>query len=268
MQDMGQHVEAQFLRPGEIIAIRNRRPNAFLPVGPLEWHGPHLPLGVDPVRAELAAKWLCRRIGGVVLPTLYVGTERERPAAMLKSIGFQPTDYVVGMDFPAVTLKSLYFREEVFAVVLREQVRLVIEEWKFRNVIIVNGHGAENHLNVIGRLQREFNETTAGRVLWVMPMFNFPNGAWSHAALEETETLMAYYPETIDLGALPPARTKLKNLKWAIIDDLTFRGTPTRDFTVRPEEDPRGADRKRGRKVFARTLTDLKKLLLKQLAER
>ena len=59
------------------------------------------------------------------MPTLFMGTERERSPAKLESIGFRATDYVVGMDFPRNTLKSLYAREEVFALALREHLDVV-----------------------------------------------------------------------------------------------------------------------------------------------
>ncbi|MFH0963476.1 MAG: hypothetical protein V2A58_05630 [Planctomycetota bacterium] len=49
---MKNRVEAQYLRPGEIVAIREAHGLIYLPVGPLEWHGPHLPLGVVAVAAE------------------------------------------------------------------------------------------------------------------------------------------------------------------------------------------------------------------------
>jgi len=94
---------------------------------------------------------------------------------------------------------------------------------------------------------------------------NFPDNKWSHATREETETLMAYWPESVDLGALPPQNTPLANTEWAIVDDLTFRGTPTKDFTVREDEDPRSADPETGRKVLAKTIEQMKRQLLREL---
>ena len=150
------HVQAQFLRPEQILAIRRRTSLAFLPLGPLEWHGPHLPLGVDPLRAEMAAVELARVMGGVALPTLYMGTERERAPAMLRHIGFKGDEYVVGMDFPACGLRSLYCPEEMFGLVLRGWLELIHRSWGFRRIVIVNGHGGENHLAVINRLRLEY----------------------------------------------------------------------------------------------------------------
>ena len=121
---MTQSIEVQYLRPDQVVAARDRGAPIFLPMGPIEWHGPHLPLGVDPLRARFAAIALAEQMDGIVMPTLFVGTERERSPEMLQNIGFEADEYIVGMDFPDNTLKSHYFREEVFAVVLRNQLEL------------------------------------------------------------------------------------------------------------------------------------------------
>jgi len=262
---MERPVEIQYLRPEQILASREADGIVYLPLGPIEWHGPHLPMGVDPLRAQLAAVALAREVGGVVLPTLYIGTERERTPEMLRNIGFQGNEYVVGMDFPACTLPSLYFKEEVFAIVLRNHLDLLIDGWGFSRVVIVNGHGAENHLAVIRRLIAEYEATKAARIVLVMPMEDFPDHGWGHATLEETETLMAHYPETVDLNALPPDEAPLKNTEWAIVDDATFRGRSDTGM-VGADEDPRSADPERGRKRFGRTVRQLKDLLRKELS--
>lgn len=253
-------VQAQFLRPDQILAIRRRTSLAFLPLGPLEWHGPHLPLGVDPLRAEMAAVELARAMGGVALPTLYMGTERERAGEMLRRIGFKGDEYVVGMDFPACDLRSLYCPEELFGLVLRGWLDLIHRSWGFRRIVIVNGHGGENHLAVINRLRREYEVERDVRVAMVMPALGFPHGGWGHATREETETLMARYPECVDLRKLPRRGVPLQNLRWAIVDDGTFRGR-RRTGTVAATEDPRDADSRRGARTSARTLGQLVRYL-------
>ena len=49
-------VRFELLRPSEIVAERQRFPVVFQPVSPLEWHGPHLPYGTDPLHAEYVAR--------------------------------------------------------------------------------------------------------------------------------------------------------------------------------------------------------------------
>ena len=263
---MTRQVEAQYLRPDQIVAEREKNSLVYLPVGPLEWHGPHLLLGTDPLRAHVAAVELAGEIGGIVMPTLFVGTERERSPEMLRSIGFGGDEYVVGMDFPGNALKSLYFREEVFAVLLRNYLDLLVDDWRFERIVVVNGHGGENHIEVIRRLSREYEGTRRVRVLMIAPMLGYPeDGGAGHATREETETLMAYYPENVDLARLPPEGEPLVNTRWAIVDDQTFRGNPTEDHTVRDEEDPRLSDAEEGRRVFAETIGQLKEFLIREL---
>ncbi len=46
---------------------------AILPIGAVEAHGPHLPLGTDNLLAERLAAKLAERVNGLVLPTLPYG---------------------------------------------------------------------------------------------------------------------------------------------------------------------------------------------------
>jgi len=48
------------------------RPVAYCAWGALEWHGPHLPLGLDGLVAERFAERLADRAGGVLLPTTWL----------------------------------------------------------------------------------------------------------------------------------------------------------------------------------------------------
>lgn len=54
-------VQLELLRPGEILAERERCSIVYLPVGPLEWHGPAMPYGTD---ALLRSRWLGARRRG------------------------------------------------------------------------------------------------------------------------------------------------------------------------------------------------------------
>src|SRR5688500_7940405 len=114
-------------RPEEVIAARTQSGILWLPVGPLEWHGPHLPFGVDPLNAEAAALACAQKMGGLVLPTLFCGTERERPIKMLTDLGLDAGAHIVGMDFPAHSLPSGYFPEEEFALQVRGWIERSIE---------------------------------------------------------------------------------------------------------------------------------------------
>jgi len=255
---MSREVRMQMLRPAQIIAERERVPLAFLPLGPLEWHGPHLPLGVDPLNAETAALRVAQEVGGVVLPTLHVGTERERNPDMLEAIGFAREDYLVGMDFPANAMPSFYYPEEVLAVVVRATLGLLVRQG-YKLAVLMNGHAAENHLITLQRLAVEFTNESPMRVVLLVPIPGYTQGddwSYAHATAGETSVVMAVAPETVDVTTLP-ADGPLRNVDHAIVDDQTFRGHPTPDHTVRPEDDPRHATAEAGERRLEACVAEL-----------
>lgn len=227
------------LRPAQIVAEMRECPVAFVPVGPLEWHGPHLPLGTDALIAEGVARRVCEWTGGLVLPTLFFGTERERAPKELRFIGFQGDEYIIGMDFPANILRSLYVREEYLAMAVREILEQVVRQgWKL--IVILNGHGATNQIQTLTRLALEFSgERNVRAVVFSAWESSGPPTDPGHAGADETSQMMALYPESVDLSALPPLPEPLRNVDWAVVDGPTFDGHPSPDFTCR--DDPRQA---------------------------
>jgi creatinine amidohydrolase len=230
-----------FLFPQEVAAARERSGLVLLPLAPVEWHGPHLVMGCDNLLAHAFARRLAREFQCPYFPPLFVGTERERNPNMLESLGFARDAFIEGMDFPKNSVASAYFREEVFAAVVRDTLHILFARMRFRRVLIVNGHGADNQRAVLDRLCREFNAGCAPRrVRWVYPGFprSLVAGAIGHAAAEETSMLEATWPGSVDLSRLP-ATGKLHNVDYAVVDGETFDCVPTPDHTLREAQDPR-----------------------------
>jgi creatinine amidohydrolase len=255
------------MRPSEIAQATAEAPVAYLPVGPLEWHGPHSNVGTDPLNAQNLACEAVKITGGLVFPTLYLGTERERSAYDLENLGFPKDQWVVGMDFPANPLPSLYASEEVFALALREQLRL-IPRWNARLVVVVNGHGATNHLNSIDRLVNEYNQLEQARYLHFFPYLPGEEGGETlvgHAAKLETSLMMALYPQAVDLAELPPKPEPMYYRDWAIVDWFAFIGKPTPDRTISPDDDPRDASVEYGRAYLDRMVQRLSRTVLENL---
>ncbi len=237
----------QYLRPDEILPELARAPVAYLPLGLLEWHGPHLPFGVDSFNAEAVALRAAEQTGGLVMPTLYFGTERERTPEMLDNFGFAGEEWIIGMDFPANPLPSLYAAEEYFALMLREHLRL-IANFGFKIIVLLSGHGAENQLEVLKRLAAEFSATAGVQVITALAFTHNEEGilAVGHASRVETAVMLALQPESVRLENLPALPEPLKNTDWAIIDYYTFPGSPTPDRTVHDVDDPRRATAEEG----------------------
>ena len=51
---MGEEVRYWLMRPEQVIRHCRERPVAWIPLGILEWHGPHNPLGADGLQADRA----------------------------------------------------------------------------------------------------------------------------------------------------------------------------------------------------------------------
>ena len=64
------------LLPEEYVQRIKEMPVAYLPLGTLEWHGPHMPLGADGIQSKELFVRVAEKIGGVVLPMLFMGPDR------------------------------------------------------------------------------------------------------------------------------------------------------------------------------------------------
>ena len=231
-----------FLFPDEIAAARARTGMVILPLAPLEWHGPHLTMGCDCLLAHAFARRLARELECPYYPPIWVSTERQRPPKVLEALGFNREALVEGMDFPHNSVASAYFREEVFALVVRDILKILFDRMHFKHVLIVNGHGADNQKDVLNRICHEYNAGAADgqRVFWVYPGFprSLLAGSIGHAASEETSMLESCWPGCTDISRLP-IEGKLRNVDYAIVDGDTFDCSPTPDHTLREAQDPR-----------------------------
>ena len=60
-------------RPDQLQAIVEKTPVAYWPLGLIEHHGWHLPVGFDGVKADRLCRRLAERTGGVLLPVMWWG---------------------------------------------------------------------------------------------------------------------------------------------------------------------------------------------------
>ena len=248
----------EYLRPAQLIERRQACPLVIVPVGPLEYHGPHLPVGVDAINCTQVAHACCRKLGrGVVLPTMMMGTERERGPEMLEPLGFEPGTYVVGMDFPSRLWNSHYLPEEIFAIRLRAELQILIGQG-YRYILIANGHGAaesvggdqpavhrvEQHDSRQARFSADVGQAGAGGQLGRRAC-RF-GGNVDHHALR---------PRPGRSGALPPPEVPIHSWEFSIVDGVGFTPQYHADRVVR--NDPRKSTPEEGRQLFEETLDEL-----------
>jgi creatinine amidohydrolase len=254
MQKREREIKFELLRPSQLIDEQKRCSLVFVPVAGLEYHGPHLPLGVDPLNASFTAYEVCKRMEkGVVLPTLFWSTERERPGWMAENLGFRCTDWIVGMDFPSATWKSHYYQEHIFGLVLASKIEMLTNH-DYKVVVIVNGHGAINHIAAIDRISKHYSHTSDSLVVWglALPRELIDKNLVGHADLYEI-SLMLYYQtllgsdSLVDLSALPEKNIPIRYPDYSIVDGYGFSENPDPDKIVKT--DPRDASEKFGKEI-------------------
>jgi len=248
-------VEFELMRPAEIVAAKRELPLAFVPVGPIEWHGPHLPVGTDGLHAWHVAVRVAREVGGVVLPPLFAGTDLVRlPGGgpeQLGALGLDDGDRVVGMDFPDFPVRSVYYEESVFGLTVREVVR-ALKRNSYRLVVLANGHGAQNQQRTLARVALEESEPEVRVVftsVWAPP--EPPQIDPGHADRGETAVMLALLGDRVRPDELPD-EGPLAYRDYGVVDGRAFDGDPTSDFTLRPESDPRGVAAEEGERLLER----------------
>jgi creatinine amidohydrolase len=199
---MADSVFAEELTPRGLRERIAAAPIAYLPLGTLEWHGEHLPLGADGLQPRGFFELLAREVGGVVLPMLFVGPDIHEVRDGAELIGmdlFGFRDSVPRqLDGSAYWVPDELF-EQLLAHVLRQLARV-----GFR-VVVAHGHGPSTTLFLkhTERWEREFDL----RLFTCRDSEADPRGEGfqcDHAAANETSLMMALRPELVEMENLDP----------------------------------------------------------------
>jgi creatinine amidohydrolase len=166
------------LRPDALAAIRAAVPVAYLPWGALEWHGPHLPLGLDGMIAEGVAERIAQRTGGVLLPTTWW------PITTLP--------HAASLAIDSETVRQLW--TDIFD-------RLAGAGW--RVIVVISGHYAPAHeLVLMETAMQAMQQHDDLLVLALPPLALVDEEMLDHGALWETSVLLALRANLVDLDAL------------------------------------------------------------------
>lgn len=169
------------LRPAELTHIMQRYPLAFVPSGTLEWHAPHLPIGLDGLLAEEVCLRAARQAGGIVVPPTYW------------AIGGVPHPFTTRID-PEVV-------ERLFVSILEQLAHV-----GFRAVFILAGHYGIDHYAALKRAAVRVMQR-GSMTICAMPEFElvtdqgFQGG--DHAGAWETSLLWAIRPDLVVMDRLP-----------------------------------------------------------------
>jgi creatinine amidohydrolase len=189
--DVPAEVRLERMRPAEVDAALERASVAWLPLGALEYHGPHLPIGTDGFTAHGLLVRAAERIGGVVLPWSYLTLGTLRFA------------------------RTLRFEPGLVERALRDTLEQLAADG-VRVLIVHTGHAPLDLIHLIKRVCAGVEASRPGvrayglcylelnAALGVGLGTDWPV-AVDHASTMETSWLQALEPELVDLGALPEA---------------------------------------------------------------
>ena len=131
-----------YLRPGQLLTALNECPVAYVPLGTLEWHGRHNPLGCDMIKAESVCAAAARQSGGVVTPPLFLSSDVHRDKGSGLGLGMDAT---AGFVLPG----SFYYTPPAL---FQEILTTVCENLLSRGVrlvVIVSGHNPTIQRNLV-----------------------------------------------------------------------------------------------------------------------
>lgn len=154
----------------------------IVPIGAVEQHGPHLPLGTDWMNAGYAAVKAAERCGVVVAPTIKVGVSQNH------------------MDFPG----TITLRPQTFIELIIDFCRSLAVHG-FRRFILFNCHGGNNAAIDVAviNLRREFpkhifGHAYAGRLKKAAD-FCLEDETKYHADEGETSRMLVTAPELVHM---------------------------------------------------------------------
>jgi len=163
-------VQMQFMRPSQLEAAGRKFPVVYVPFGVIEWHGVHLPLGTDAIKAHGILVKCAEKFGGVVYPPVYFHNG---------------------------------FRQEHLVPVLTDLFNR-LKRTGYRVIIGVSGHNVRGQIDKINKGLEPVTAdgTAAGIGLWEITLSRGPESASDHAAKWETSNMMFFYPDLVDMSEL------------------------------------------------------------------
>lgn len=201
---------------------------AILPVGSMEQHGPHLPIGTDWYIADALGKGVAELTGGFLLPALPISTCRE-------NMGKKGT---VWMD-------PDHFYHMLISILMS------LKEQGFKKVAILQCHGG---IFIMTPIIRQVNATNNPDFMvvnidysCVPPLFPIqspvPGQVEIHAGDEETSVMLHIAPQTVQMEKAEAGWPTVPRpyLSYGSI----FRATPNGVWG-----DPTGATAEKGRQIL------------------
>jgi len=207
-------VQYERLRPHQIAARRRAFPVAFLPIGTIEWHGVHNPVGLDTLKIHALLCDCAKQMGGLVFPPLYYGENREQ--ALMEATAADRAQIAAEMGLPVENFAPGYMVEGVASQNRNYQNLLVhilhqIKSLGFKVTVIGAGHyPLLDHARAAAALFHQ-EQSRPKMVVWSMTGYELVSEQFKpcgdHAGKWETSLLMHLAPGMQDISLLPDDRS-------------------------------------------------------------
>ncbi len=205
------------------VARLRRKPVVLLPVGAIEQHGPHLPVGADLIQPMTVLERVAEKTGAILAPPIPYGvvqTSRPFPGS-------------VGVSFDALRAYS----RDVLADLVRNG---------FKRVVVVSGHAEGAHLAALREAAKEVVDR-GGADITVLSDYDVVYGSEfsersegdGHSGKVETSRLLAQRPDLVK-GRGPKGRNRIP--PFAVVRDA-------RPYWPGVSGDPSKASRALGERV-------------------
>ncbi|SIQ99306.1 creatininase family protein [Maribacter ulvicola] len=177
------HLQIERLNPLEIDKAIHQKSLVFIPLGAIEWHGLHLPIGLDSLTSHGICLQVAHKSGGLVMPPFYYG--------MSGSIWHHP--YTILIEEELVFLK----------IIKTTLVRL--EASGVQKVVIFTGHFSLKQLQALDTLKQDWLIIRNSLDLSIFSISDCPTVEMEadHGAIFETSVLAEIHPELVKLQNLP-----------------------------------------------------------------
>jgi creatinine amidohydrolase len=200
-----EEIRYELMRPTEVIRRREACPLAYLPLGPIEWHGLQNPMGLDGIKAHELCLRAARKGGGLVFPVVWYGEHREshlaeanRPASpsIAEAMKLPKASFDEGyMGERTVGQQAQLFLDLVFHILYQ------LKSLGFQAIYLVAGHGPLlPYLTLTGNL---FERRTGVKVATEHTGAMVDGFTEGHGGRLETGVIMTTRPELVDLNQLP-----------------------------------------------------------------
>lgn len=172
------------LRPRQIYAALEKSPTAWIPLGAIEWHGWHAPVGLDALTSSGLCKLAAEKIGGVVMPPLHYGA--------YASIASHPWTILLDQNDNKLLVRLLY------------KTLQRLEEFGVKQAVILTGHFAAVQADMLEELVYLWESEWRAMKLVTLNLSDCDDLpiAPDHGGLFETALLQSLDPDKIDLTEL------------------------------------------------------------------